>query len=338
MPHAWDEFCQIARQPRKRLQPTDGTIVASSKGSFPALAERLAQSRPAFLRHICPADHVTALTGDESADAQTLRKLMREEYADLLATGTAFSVQTRILNAQPAYKPYAINKPLSDELVRLTGATLDVRNPEMVLSVNIATLESQMAAFVGFSRATHNLSNWAGGERRYRRERDQISRAEFKLLEAFEWFRVKLPSDGIALDLGAAPGGWSRVVRNLETPLPVVAVDPGDLHPSLMADDGVTHVAKSAEIYLLNLKPEQRFSLLINDMRLDARRSAETMVNFAPYLDKDGVGIMTVKLPQYNPLQRLDVTVRILRKGYNIGGIKQLFHNRNEVTVLLKRK
>ncbi len=334
---AWQEFSQAARQPRKRLEPSANLIVATSKGGFPALAERIRQSRPTFLRHICPADHLVSLSGNAESDVGELRKLIRDELADEMVTGLSFSVQTRISGVTMRYKPFDVNKPLSDETVRQTGATLNVREPKQIISVLITQLEGQAVAFVGLSQAAHNLSNWAGGERRYRREDNRISRAEFKLLEAFEWFNLKMPAGGEALDLGAAPGGWTRVVRQLERPLPVVAVDPGELHPSLYEDDGVKHVRKSAEIHLLNLKPAQRFALILNDMRLDGRRSAEVMVDYAPYLADDGYAIMTVKLPQFHPHQRLDATVRILRNGYNIVGTKQLFHNRNEVTVLLNR-
>lgn len=335
---AWQEYCRAAIQPGKRAQLSDGIIVATHKGRFPALAERLRQMRPTFLRHISPADHILALSGDEAEDVRELRKLVRNELADELVTGSSFSVQTRIVGVSIGYKPYAINKPLSDEVTRQSGAQLDVRQPKQIVSCMISQLEKQTVAFVGLSQAQHNLSDWAGGERRFRREKGQISRAEFKLLEAFEWFNITPPAKGTVLDLGAAPGGWTRVIRELEHPLPVIAVDPAELHPSLQKDWGVHHVRKSAEIYLLNLNDDQRFTLILNDMRLDSRRSAEALLSFAHYLADDGYVILSVKLPQFNPQQRLKNTLRLLRKGYTIVGVKQLFHNRHEVTVLMEKR
>lgn len=51
--------------------------------------------------------------------------------------------------------------------------------------------------------------------------------AEFKLLEALEVFGIVLPSHGVALDLAAAPGGWTRVLRRAGEY--VTAIDPGEL-------------------------------------------------------------------------------------------------------------
>ena len=43
--------------------------------------------------------------------------------------------------------------------------------------------------------------------RHYNHSRSRISRAEMKIEEAFDRFKIK--KKGIAIDLGAAPGGWS---------------------------------------------------------------------------------------------------------------------------------
>ncbi len=64
-----------------------------------------------------------------------------------------------------------------------------MRHPVQVVSVVLAPDE----AFLGVSRAIDNLSDWAGGARRFRRDPDQISRAEFKLLEALEVFALDRP-------------------------------------------------------------------------------------------------------------------------------------------------
>ena len=39
-----------------------------------------------------------------------------------------------------------------------------------------------------------------------------ISRAGYKLMEAFLYFGITLPGDAMGLDVGAAPGGWSEVL------------------------------------------------------------------------------------------------------------------------------
>ena len=58
---------------------------------------------------------------------------------------------------------------------------------------------------MGLSLAVNNLSDWAGGVRRFAREPGQISRAEFKLLEALEIFKIELPPRGPCLGFGSRP-------------------------------------------------------------------------------------------------------------------------------------
>jgi 23S rRNA (cytidine2498-2'-O)-methyltransferase len=85
---------------------------------------------------------------------------------------------------------------------------LDVRNPEQVLSLVCTPTHG----YLGFSLAVENLSTWAGGVHRFKREKEQISRAEFKLLEILNLFQLSLSAGDTALDLGAAPGGWTRIL------------------------------------------------------------------------------------------------------------------------------
>ena len=334
---AWVEFKEVARKPKQLTKLADGVLAVSYAGSFAALGERLRQQAPAFIRHICPADHVTIVRSDES-DFVTLQRLVRDEFADDIPTGTPISVQTRFLDLTLPYKPSDVNRALSDTLTKLTGAELAVNAPQQIVSCNFALLEKQPVVFCDISHATHNLSTWPGGERRYKRDDDLVSRAEFKLLEAIEWFHLKIPARGLSIDLGAAPGGWTRVIRQMRPKMKVVAVDPGDLHESLKMDLGVKHARVSAETYRRNLAADTKYDLILNDMRLDARRSADTMILYANTLAPKGVAVMTIKLPQHNPRGRLNATLKILRTGYNIEGVKQFFHNRNEVTVLLSAR
>lgn len=188
-------------------------------------------------------------------------------------------------------------------------------------------------AYLGLSLAAYNLSDWAGGVRRFAREAGKISRAEFKFLEALETFRIDLPPRGIALDLGAAPGGWTRVLR--QRAQYVTAVDPAHLHPSLQNDKNVRHKQMTAEAYLAE-NPDT-FDLIVNDMRLDARDSARMMVSYVPYLYPHGQAILTLKLPQDNRARIIDHSFNILRQAYQIVNARQLFHNRSEITIHLTK-
>jgi 23S rRNA (cytidine2498-2'-O)-methyltransferase len=250
-------------------------------------------------------------------------------FTHLLEPEWPFSVQTRVLG-ELGIRPYDINKPLSEQLAAASGAPVDVREPFQILSVVLANEE----AYLGLSLAVNNLSDWAGGVRRFAREPDQISRAEFKLLEALEVFGIDLPPRGRALDLGAAPGGWSRVLRQKEQY--VTAVDPAWLHPSLQKDKGVRHLRLTAEEYLQQYP--DTYDVIVNDMRLDARDSARLMGAYGRTLYPHGLALITLKLPEKWYDSALDHALNILRQKFTIAGARQLFHNRSEVTVYLTPK
>src|SRR5690606_2902121 len=162
-------------------------------------------------------------------------------------------------------KPYDVNTALAAVVRDEFGIPLDVRRPQQILSVVLARPGRETVAYLGLSPAVFNLSDWAGGVRRFKREPGQISRAEFKLLEALESFGIELPANGRALDLGAAPGGWTRVLR--QKGQYVTAVDPGELAPAVALDPRVQYRQMTAEAYLAS--GPDTFDLIVNDMRLD---------------------------------------------------------------------
>lgn len=300
--------------------------------TFWELAAKWHAAPPIFIRHLNPVQVTRPLPEGLNA-VHALRTVALDQFTELMDPTLPFSIQTRILT-KVAYGPYDVNTALSQALEVTTRAPLDVRNPQQVVSVVIARYQGKVTGFLGISPAAYNLSDWAGGKRRFAREKGQISRAEFKLLEALELFEVPLPSRGVALDLGAAPGGWTRILRQKEQY--VTAVDPAELHPSLEGDPDVRHKQMTAEAYLA-AEPDQ-FDLIVNDMRMDARDSARLLVEYAPHLYRDGRVIMTLKLPEENRKNVIDHTFNILREAYEILGARQLFHNRSEITLYLKRK
>jgi 23S rRNA (cytidine2498-2'-O)-methyltransferase len=328
-------FADLALAELAKAQP--GAKVGSELGagvwsvtavSFFNLAEQWRQQPPIFVRHICPVHLVLPVMGI-AEDVPMLAETIGSELAAWLDAELPFSVQTRLLAEMP-YKPFEVNTAVAQSIQQHSSAPLNVRAPVQILSIVV----TQELAYAGVSLAVQNLSDWAGGVRRFAREPGQISRAEFKLLEVLEWFRLELPPRGVALDLGAAPGGWTRVLRQHEQY--VTAVDPAALHPSLQTDKNVRHLRMTAETYLKQ-EPDL-YDVIVNDMRLDARDSARLMVAFAPYLRPHGWALMTLKLPEGVRPSLIEHTFTILQQAYTIVAARQLFHNRHEITVYLKPK
>ncbi|WP_052888860.1 SAM-dependent methyltransferase [Thermogemmatispora carboxidivorans] len=314
--------------------------------AVPAMRRLLRQAMehpPVFVRHLAPAQAIVELRGTIEDDCARLALALATlpEFA-WLGPGQYFAVQARLLPPakQPpvrslAYTSGQLNQKLASVISEETRAIESIRKPRIVLSIALTAERG----FVGISLAEENLSSWPGGERHFARLPEQISRAELKLLEALEVFNLTLPTEGEALDLGAAPGGWTRLL--LQAGLHVVAVDPAALAPALHEEARLRleHKRCSAEVYLAEaLHRSRRFAVITNDMRMDARDAARLLVRAADLLRGDGFVLSVLKLPHatkhIQPLPVLREALAILQGTYAIVKARQLFHNRQEVTVV----
>lgn len=310
-------------QLRRWLEPGVGWV--DLEMPWGAFAARLREQPPVFCRHVCPVQISVPLT-QEVRDLETLAEASRSLVPRLNKLQT-FSVQTRLMGKGWSYTRYDVNTQLANELTA-QKFTLDVSRPIQILSVTLTPEEG----LLGVSYAADNLSDWAGGVRRFKWEAEQISRAEFKLLEAVETFKLSWPESGSALDLGAAPGGWTRIARLHG--LQVTAIDPADLAPALVADPGVRHLRHTTQRYLPGT--DTTFDVILNDMRMDARDSAQLMLTARRNLKPGGWALMTVKLPHSHAERVATAALGLLRERYTLIGARQLFHNRNEITVALR--
>jgi 23S rRNA C2498 (ribose-2'-O)-methylase RlmM len=156
-----------------------------------------------------------------------------------------------------------------------------------------------------------------------------VSRSALKLIEAIELFDVPLRQGGKALDLGAAPGGWSQILARHG--MIVTSVDPGELDPRVASLFGVTRYPGSAQDFLHTTT--ERYDIIVNDMRLDARLSARTMTRGRQLLEVTGAAVMTLKLPERAPTALLRQALDVLSEAFPVLMARCLYFNRNEVTV-----
>jgi len=311
-----------------------------------SLARQAIQQRPIFVRHLAPVQAVIHLSNTENDIGELALAIANLPTFALLERGQRFAVQTRLLQTgieavragsnKHAYSSGHVNQMLAEAIAEETGAVESIKKPQVVVSL-LCTIEK---AYLGISLTTDNLSDWPGGARHFAYLPEQISRAEFKLLEALEVFGVTLPSQGMALDLGAAPGGWTRML--LEAGMQVVAVDPAKLDASLSRQPHLEHYRGYAEDYLEEaIKRRRKFNVITNDMRMDAREAARLLVQASACLLSDGFIISVLKLPhetsEIDPLKNLYEALRLLQRHFAIVQARQLFHNRQEVTVLTAR-
>ena len=210
------------------------------------------------------------------------------------------------------------------------GVAVTRSGQELVVSCFVG----RRGILLGLNRREDSLSDWPGGRMRLARADERVSRSEFKLEEAIATFGLELPAGGKAVDLGASPGGWTRILR--QHGQEVWSVDPGSLDPRLRGDRRIHHEATTAGRFFAANRV--RFDVVVNDMRMDQVMSARMMLDAAEHLHPGGLAIVTLKGGGKNPLDGARRGLDVLRQEYDVLHARQLHHNRNEITVVARRR
>jgi 23S rRNA (cytidine2498-2'-O)-methyltransferase len=189
----------------------------------------------------------------------------------------------------------------------------------------------------------HNSAAALNGIQRVSMVSDAPSRSYLKLAEAFEVFLNKkeqalwLKPGMTAVDLGAAPGGWTWQL--VQRGLKVIAVDNGPLKGAAVGHPSIKHLKQDG----FRFRPQRPVDWLVCDMVEQPQRVAALMTEwFVGGLTQRA--IFNLKLPMKKRVAALHEALGSLRTALNNKGIryeieaKQLYHDREEVTVYLARK
>ncbi|GAA4876487.1 SAM-dependent methyltransferase [Paenibacillus vulneris] len=284
-----------------------------------SVIEKLIHHEPMFLRHMQPVDAVLEWDGSMEALLHPIAESLK------LEEGLKTAVQVRKTEQVSSDVSLGDYKRAIDEVLEKEYSTIPVvKDADVIVSVFLTADK----AYLGVSKPEHNLSDWSGGAIRFRKEEGQVSRAKFKLLEAERAFGLDFGQYRSALDIGAAPGGWTSLL--LERGMKVTAVDPAKLDPSLLRNPKLTFLQKNAAD--VTFQP-QSFDLLVCDMSWSPRQMAKLVKGLLYALQTGGTAIITVKLMHKKPFQTVRELVEDLSPELALQKGKQLFHNREELTV-----
>ncbi len=171
---------------------------------------------------------------------------------------------------------------------------------------------------------------------------DAPSRSYLKLAEAFEVFLSReeqaqwLKPGMTAVDLGAAPGGWTWQL--VQRGLKVTAVDNGPLKGAAADHPAIRHLREDGFRY----RPRRPVDWLVCDMVEKPQRVAELMAGWIAS-GLSARAIFNLKLPMKKRVAALAEALATLRHALDAQGIrhrvvaKQLYHDREEVTVFVAR-
>jgi len=327
VPAATEELRELFPDARfGTVGPDLGSIEAEGL-AIGALAQACRDAPTVFVRHLMrevglvPAGSAASLDDVVSHAIDTWQRLPLQPVVSLQVWSSG--------ETPTPYRTDELRRALVGALEEC-GITVERAGQEQVLGAIIAA----EGIILGLNNLASALSDWPGGQVRLAKPKGQISRSEFKLEELFRVHDLDLPDGGIAIDLGASPGGWTRILR--QRGFTVWAVDPAQLDSRLAGDDRIHHVRMTAGQFLRTT--DVVADLVVNDMRMDPDLSASVMLDAAERLEPSGLAVQTLKVTPHNTLRTVRRVLDTLRRAYDIAWAGQLHHNRNEVTVVGMRR
>ncbi|MCM6776380.1 hypothetical protein NDR87_20770 [Nocardia sp. CDC159] len=309
----------------RRLAPDLGRV--SAPGLRLDELAHACRTRPLpFIRHLTTerAELPVAIAADLDAVGAHIRRVATELGVGELA------VQVWTTGSNPL--PYGTADLARHSMKVLAELGISSGRANMSHTLSLCVVADGL--LIGAAATVDQLSDWPGGRIRLARHADQISRAEFKLEEAFQILDITAPENGTALDLGASPGGWTKVLRRYG--LEVWAVDPADLDPRLARDRGVRHLRMTAGEFFRQHRRE--FDVVVDDMKMAPELSCKIMNDAARALRPGGLAIVTLKLSPNKPTRTVRHCLDLLDGKYRLIAARQLQHNRHEVTVVAQRR
>jgi 23S rRNA (cytidine2498-2'-O)-methyltransferase len=185
---------------------------------------------------------------------------------------------------------------------------------------------------LGRMAAIEAVSLAPGGQQRMHRGADAPSRAALKLDEALSGLGVAPGRGELCVDLGAAPGGWTQ--RLLAAGARVVAVDPASLAKTLRASAKVKHVRDSAFRYA----PDEPADWLFCDMAWRPYEVAQLLAKWGRHGWAMHL-VANIKLPMKDKNAVLFRVRSVLEQEghWKHVAMRQLYHDRDEVTVTARR-
>ncbi|MGH2532305.1 MAG: SAM-dependent methyltransferase [Thermomicrobiales bacterium] len=311
----------------ERLGPEVGCLEVGDL-DVAAVAETCRRRPVVFVRHLMR--EVARIPFDSTSDDPDAVVTKVLGHFDFIPTKDNPALQVWVSGRAPGeLRADDLRKRVADGL-SLQGRFVARAGREDVLSVCV----TPATTVLGCNRSADALADWPGGRVRLARNDQQVSRAELKLDELVKVFDLALPATGTALDLGASPGGWTRITR--QRGFTVWAVDPGDLDPRVASDPGVHHARTTAGPFLA--ATDRTFDLIFNDMRMTPARSCTVMLDAAKRLSAGGLAVLTLKITPRDAFRTVRESLRTLERAYEIVHARQLYHNRNEVTVVARRR
>lgn len=290
----------------------------------------------AFCTQVLPAPRAL-----QAASINAWADLLTTELMKALTAGTA-GWRLHLLAAPdgtvPPRRVVLIAEGVTERLKKrqrqlLRRQTHDMAQPwgadEVLVQVAFLTPDSGYVSFCD-ARSRHiwgrTLSRFPAGIAPVQEDREPPARAYLKLLEALQHLGRRPEVDEICVDLGAAPGSWTYVA--LAANADVIAVDRNDVRDDMLANPRLSMVKGDAFKY----QPNTPVDWLLCDViafpdRIIALLDAWLTAGLCRFF------VVTLKFRGDADYIQVEHCKAVLEKHGAQYGMRQLVHNKNEVTV-----
>ncbi len=338
---------------------SDSIIVVSTGMEYEDIAKNFLLSAPVFIDRVSELNEIIGVKDGYSALVDALHGII--EGAGKKAP------KIEVL------KEYANDQRHAKDIEVELGLALETRedipnlkNPDIMLYVILKGDKAYV--FMGDFRDAYGSALDHFRHRNMDAEvlENRISRAEFKVYEAVNYFGIKLEQGMRALDIGAAPGGWTRYL--IKNGLRVVAIDAGNIDYAKMPKgirmaiapgenreaynvEGIDILAASelegrgkdyellhikelfGRIKLSTLVGLGPFDILCIDINIPAQEAAVIAAVCSEALKAKGKLILTLKMTDDNIERNVEKSKEALAATYDGIRVKKLPHDRKELTL-----
>ena len=174
-------------------------------------------------------------------------------------------------------------------------------------------------------------------------EKETVPRAYYKLQEAFERFGAtdcssSLLRNKVALDCGAAPGGWTQYLIE-QGCKKVYSIDPGNLAPNVLRITGVEHYKMKLQDAICKL-PRNSIDIFVSDMCLhEMNAQVDMMLEAKPLLKPNTFFVVTLKCVAGHSASSCDSQVqkevsRLAQVAYGVKTVHLFVNRSRERTVM----
>ncbi len=311
-------------------------VIESEERDF---IRKLREANPVFIYNMVPLND-----GREKIAEENYLETLYKKATDAIPETGKIKLECVDLNCKTSYSAKEIEIYMGEKL-ESEGRTIDLKKPDYLAYIIMVNNH----CYSGFLEYEKMWKPFVEPERHYHQNsKYPISRSELKLIQAFDEFA---PGNGkIAIDLGAAPGGWTNFL--IRSGYKVVAVDNGLLdypkfeekgirfkvvpsgpaNPEDLEQNELIHIKANAR-ELQGLGADFKADLIVNDMNMAPEDSVSVLLPFSINLCEGAKMVMTIKCINRKAEFHLHKAEKALVGRFKIISVRCLPSNRQELTL-----